>query len=85
MMRSFTIRILVVLAVLAAAAYITYFSLGRLHEVSLRKPLADIPGIVGQWSETSQILLEDKIVGMLGVDEYVERVYVSQARENQQV
>ena len=85
MNKASSLRIFTVLVILVATTYISYFSLGRLREVPIRKPLADIPGIVGQWNETNQLFLEDKIVGMLGVDEYLERVYVSSARGNQHV
>lgn len=77
MMRVSSLRILIVFAILAAATYIAYFSLGRLNEMTLKKPLSEIPGTLGQWKETGQISLDDKIVDMLGVDDYVERVYVS--------
>lgn len=78
-------RLLVVLVVLAGNTYITYISLERLHEVSLRKPLADIPQVIGKWEKTDQVYLDDKIVVMLGVDEYVERFYTSPAQHNQHV
>jgi EpsI family protein len=76
-------RIFVVIVVLAVTTYIAYFSLGRLHEVLLRKPLAEIPGVIGQWNKTSQVYLDETIVNMLGVDEYVERFYVSPGRQDQ--
>jgi len=85
MMRISSLRTLIVFVILAVATHIAYFSLARLNEMPLRKPLTEIPGVLGQWNKTGQISLDDKIVDMLGVDDYVERVYMSRGPENQYV
>lgn len=85
MTQKFLMRIIVIVIILAAAAYIAYFVLGRLHEVPLHKSLEEIPMSIGEWNNASQVYLDDTVVDMLGVDEYIERFYVAPGRQGQNV
>lgn len=73
----FTHRSLLVVVILSIAIYITYFSIGDLQETPLERSLDTLPATIGDWNQANQIVLDDKIIDMLGVDEYIEKIYVS--------
>lgn len=74
---TFTLRSLLVVVILSVAIYVTYFSVGGLQETLLERPLKTLPETIGVWQLANQVTLDDKIVDILGVDEYVEKIYVS--------
>ncbi len=68
---------MVVIVILAIAAYISYFSVGQLKEVPLKQSFDTLPETIGRWKQADRVILDDKIINILGVDEYIEKIYVS--------
>jgi len=66
-----------VIIILLITGYVVFFRVGRLHEVSALMPLERLPENIGEWKLAEHVYLKDKIVDMLGVDEYAEAVYTS--------
>lgn len=58
--------------ILATAAYTAFFS--DVHAVPLRRPLASVPSVLGAWVGRSE-QMSDKIVQVVGVEDYLLREY----------
>jgi EpsI family protein len=53
----------------------------RQETIPLRQPFSTFPSGVGTWRGVQQPPLDEKIVEVLGVDDYLTRVYVNPSRE----
>ena len=72
-----TLRLLLVTACLLAA-WLYLGEVSRAEEVPIRVPLSELPVSMDRWTGLDDPPLEDKIVAVLGVDEYVLRRYSQQ-------
>src|SRR5262245_15588194 len=68
-----------ILSVCLVAATIALERTSRAEEVPVRKPLSLLPMDLNSWHGTSAGDFTPEIVGILGVDEYVNRVYTRSA------
>lgn len=66
-----TFRIGVVCALLAAAAFISYFYIGSVIEVPMRKPLRAFPTQIGPWELVNQTRLTERVEKILGAADYI--------------
>ncbi len=66
------IWVLVVL-ILATAVYTRFLS--DVQAVPLRKPLAAVPEAIGEWTTVGQETMEDRILEVVGVEDYLWRTY----------
>lgn len=66
---------LVCLALLGTSVYIAYAS--RPEVTPLREPLAGLPMQIGNWRGQNAAEIEAKVMAVLGVDDYINRVYYS--------
>ena len=69
-------------AVILSAVVLTagWYSSRAGREVAVpRAPLAELPRAIGPWSASADVPLEQDVREVLGVDEYVNRTYVSAA------
>ena len=71
-------RAVVVVALLAGSALFAAHVSGTEAPVE-REPLATLPHVIGQWQGHDASPLADDVVALLGVDDYIHRVYVSEA------
>ena len=69
-----TARVIVLLVLLVAASGLVARA-DRQENVPLRKSFAAFPTAIGSWTGARQPPLDDEIVAILGVDDYVTRVY----------
>lgn len=67
-------RVLLLFVSLVAAAGVVARA-DRQEQIPLRKSFADFPPTLGEWRATLQPPLDDKIVDVLGVDDYLTRAY----------
>jgi EpsI family protein len=71
------IRIIVLsLAFLATAAYIARASKPEITPI--RESLSEMPMQIGEWTMQSSQAIESNVMAVLGVDDYVNRTYLSQ-------
>jgi EpsI family protein len=66
-------RTMIVVLALATAA--VWLPRAAVQAVPLRAPLAELPATIGEWHSRSETGFDDEIVRVLGVDEYVNRLY----------
>jgi len=75
-----TARLLTLVLVFGSAAgYVAYAM--EPERVPLREPFSSMPTQVGRWTVTGESQLENKILTVLGVDDYVNRIYRAGASE----
>lgn len=74
---SFRRRTVLVILILLAMGYVSFFSVGALQTVPILKPLDTIPEHIGTWRSVEGRTLQGEVIEMLGVDEYLERLYLS--------
>lgn len=73
-------RILIICAVfLAASAFIAHAS--RPEITPVREPLEGIPMRIGDWRGVDAVEFDQRVMDVLGVDDYVNRVYHNPERE----
>ena len=66
-------RTMILVGLILATVLYTRF-LAEVHAVPLRKPLRDVPLVVEGWQGTASEL-EDRIVQVVGVEDYILRTY----------
>jgi EpsI family protein len=63
------------LILLATSAFIAYAS--RPERIPIREPLSQLPMQIGKWKGQDLAPMDSKIQAVLGVDDYIDRVYYS--------
>ena len=76
-------RSLIVIITLTLTIIFIYFGTQKSIEIPILKPLSTIDKKIGQWEYIEDVILKDKVLGMLGVDDYIQYVY--QSHSNQQI
>ncbi len=71
------LRYTIVIIVFLITVFVTYFILGKIHDVPIKKSLEYLPDTIGGWQLTDHIVIQDNIIEMLGVDDYREVIYSS--------
>jgi len=73
----FSRRTLIVIVILALTVLLIFFGPQRTIDVQILKPLNSFQRNIGKWEYAGEVKLQDKVVGMLGVDDYIEYIYES--------
>jgi len=73
----FSRRSLIVIGILALTVLLVFFCTQRTSDTQILKPLHMFPRNIGMWEYVGEVKLQDKVIGMLGVDDYIEYVYES--------
>lgn len=73
-------RVILLLALLVAAAGVVARA-DRQEQIPLRQPFSGFPATLGDWQGVQQPRLDDQIVDVLGVDDYLTRAYFNSRRE----
>ena len=70
-------RSLILIVILTLVIIFVFFGTQSSIEVPLLKPLETLNRRIGQWEYEGEVRLQNEIVDMLGVDDYIEYVYKS--------
>ena len=73
----FSRRSLIVIVILTLTVLLIFFGTQRTINVQILKPLHSFHQNIGKWEYAGEVKLQDKVVGMLGVDDYIEHIYES--------
>jgi len=76
-------RSLILIVILALVVIFVFFGTQRSIEVPLLKPLENLKKTIGQWEYEGEVRLGNRVIDMLGVDNYIEYVYKS--TDNQKI
>lgn len=73
-------RVILLFVMLVAAAGVVARA-DRQEQIPLRQPFSAFPAVLGDWKGISQPPLDEEVVRVLGVDDYLTRAYFNSRRE----